>query len=150
MVFWQTLLVLDQFGCVLSIPGLKNVFSSTLGHIFALKVKNYIFSFWKCHFWAKFSSPWRFLQKYASLWQKSLFWGLKSEQIHSKYPQNILRSFLKYKRKNYFLMKKIFFQKFFEFKKKSIFVKFVQNHQKLSIEPTLRGSRASGKCFRNF
>ena len=82
--------------------------------------------------------------------KKSLFWGLQSEKIHSKYPQNILRSFLKYKRKNYFLMKKIFFQKFFEFKKKSIFVKFVQNHQKLSIEPTLRGSRASGKCFRNF
>ena len=34
MIFGQTLLVLDQFGCVLSISELRNAFGSILRHIF--------------------------------------------------------------------------------------------------------------------
>ena len=84
--------------------------------------------------------------KYGGVWdpkthQKHI-WGLK---MIPKCSHNVFETL----KKKLFFDEKIFFKNF-EFKKKSIFVKFVQNHQKLSIEPTLRGSRASGKCFRNF
>ena len=38
--FRQTLLVLDQFGCVLSISKVKKQFSCILRHIFSFKVQN--------------------------------------------------------------------------------------------------------------
>ena len=43
MIFWQTLLVLDQFECVLLISELQNTFQSILRRNFALKLKNGIF-----------------------------------------------------------------------------------------------------------
>ena len=40
IIFWQTLLVLDQLGCVLLISGLRIPFWSILRRIFGQKIKN--------------------------------------------------------------------------------------------------------------
>ena len=87
VIFWQTLLVLDHFGCVLSISEPRIALWSILRRIFGPKVKNAIFPCQKWHFWAKFSFICRFLPKYASVCQQNVFWGLPAPKTHPNYPQ---------------------------------------------------------------
>ena len=75
VIFWQTLLVLDQLGCVLLISGLRIPFWSILRRIFGQKIKNAVFPCQKWHFWPKISFIGVFLPKYAYLCQKNVSWG---------------------------------------------------------------------------
>ena len=87
VIFRQTLLVLDQFGHVLPIPELRNAFACILRRVLDFKVKNAIFSCWKCHFEGKFCFIAAKLQNYASLGQENVFWCQETLKTHPNYPQ---------------------------------------------------------------
>ena len=130
--------------------------SKTLWELFWNTKEKIIFS-WKTFFFKKIfiskffqksliGGDFDFLDEFDSVWdpkkhQKSFFKVLK-------WHQNNLRTILKLKRKNDFLMK-IFFLIFW-IQKISFFTNFAQNHQKLPFEATSSGPRASAKCFWNF
>ena len=87
VIFWQTLLVLDQFGCVLLISELRIEFWSILRRFLAQKSKMPFFH--AKNGILELNLAWFvcFCQNMAPCAKKNVSWGSQAHKTHTNYPQ---------------------------------------------------------------